>query len=439
MDFPNPDPGETFPRVNTQLYGTTVPKSNHKAIDSDIKAPYNLLKTQPSQAPMNGFVEDYISVCRQVLNREPDYDDYKIIMQCFPPETVPVISTLAKSFAVCDHWFCDVPSGTWSNRSFFHAAGSGGLVLNTPTSKWLKVKQETVFNRMIKHGISWNIYHDKRDPFPLTELIHYPEIKGVFGQNVKNMEDFYHAVEQGKLPQYSFIEPRFFHDHNDQHPPIQTATAINGGPSSVLAGELLVHQVYDAIRRSDNLSGSNFQNTLLLITYDEHGGCYDHISPPSTVSPDWQHANHGEMGFAFNRLGLRVPAIVISAYIEPGTVFSYPLQHTSLLKTMELKWNLGHLTQRDRTAPSLKGIFNRSEPRAQDNWPVTKPRPVTRSTEENTNLHQPLNELQRIFVQHARHLKIGVTREAKEIGAMTVYEALVEFNEIKRDLGLLKK
>src|SRR5262245_22490589 len=114
--------------------------------------------------------------------------------------------------------------------------------------------------------------------------------------------------------------------------------------SSVLAGELLIHQVYDAIRRSASRQGNNCQNTLLVITFDEHGGCYDHVAPPVAVPPD-PHRPVGQMGFRFDRLGVRVPTILVSAYIEPGTVLNTPLEHTSIIKTLSEKWALGHLTE----------------------------------------------------------------------------------------------
>ena len=145
--------------------------------------------------------------------------------------------------------------------------------------------------------------------------------------------------------------------------------------SSVLAGELLIHQVYDAIRRSASRQGNNFANTLLVITFDEHGGCYDHVAPPAAVPPE-PHRPVGHMGFRFDRLGVRVPTILVSAYIDAGTVLHTPLEHTAILKTLAEKWDLGHLTERDKAAHDIREAFNRVWPRQPHEWPVTVPRPL---------------------------------------------------------------
>jgi len=436
MDHPNPDPSENHPHVNTQLFGAMLPDANS---DGDNASPsFNSPNKLPAHPIMKGFVADYIDTCKHLFGHDPTYNQYKAIMQCFPPQAVPVISALAKSFAVCDHWFCDVPSNTFSNRCFFHSASSGGLVNDSPISAWLDMPQETIFNRMSKHGVSWNIYYDKKDPFPLTALIHYSDLKSTLDQHFLGMDSFYQAVEEGSLPQYSFIEPRFFVEHNDEHPPILPAAMIYGGPSSVLAGELLIHQVYDAIRRSNSPQGSNYENTLLAITYDEHGGCFDHVPPPAAVPPDSGHVK-GQMGFAFDRLGVRVPMVLVSSYIEAGTVVNDQLQHTSMIRTMSDKWNLGHLSHRDRTAPDIGMVFNRTNPRIQSTWPVTKPRPVTPSTNDNTNLHGPLNELQTLVMRTVQELANRTSRKIQDIATMTVYDALVEMDRVKRELGLVRE
>jgi phospholipase C len=148
------------------------------------------------------------------------------------------------------------------------------------------------------------------------------------------------------LPQYSFIEPRYFADlalnsiPNDQHP-----------PHNVLYGEQLIAQVYNALRSSPCWS-----RTLFVITYDEHGGCYDHVAPPPAVAPDGVMAN--PYGFTFQAFGVRVPAVVVSPYVPPGSIIrpagATPFDHTSLISTVREIFGLGPpLTRRDEIAPSL--------------------------------------------------------------------------------------
>lgn len=121
-DTPNVDPGEEWQHVNTQLCGEILPASNY-GVDADhMTAPYNLPNPVPDPALMNGFVADYISNLRAINGRDPTPTEYEQIMACYQPGMLPNFSNLARQFAVCDHWFCSVPSQTWTNRSFFHAA-----------------------------------------------------------------------------------------------------------------------------------------------------------------------------------------------------------------------------------------------------------------------------------------------------------------------------
>jgi phospholipase C len=396
IESPSPDPGEEYPAVNTQLYGGVEPAENSRREGLAIAHPYNLPDPVPARPPMNGFVTDYIHAFRRDTGRDPAYEEYAVILRCFAPESLPVLSTLARSFAVCDHWHCAVPSQTFTNRSFFHAGTSGGSVLNVPYAAWVRENDaETIFNRIDakRRGLSWKVYFDCEDSYSLTALIHYPVLKNSLGTGFADMERFLEDARAGTLPSYAFIEPRFFLNHNDQHPPIQfLGKSLH---SSVLAGEVLIERVYDAIRRSDNEKGSNFSNTLLVVTYDEHGGTYDHVPPPEAAPPE-ASAPRGQMGFRFDRLGVRVPAVLISAWIEPGTVVSTPLDHGSILRTMSKKWDLGHLTERDRASNDVGAAFNRGTPRPRESWPVVRARPMPRrELRQAANMDHPLNGLQR--------------------------------------------
>ena len=166
MCHPCPDPGEFYqPHVNRQVYGEDV-------VPSDI--------TQlPVPAPMIGFVQDYIRAMQsqQKVDSIPiTPDDYRIIMNCFPPEALPVTSGLARAFAVSDEWFCSVPSQTFCNRSFFHSAQSHGYVNNSDYIKWmLHNDAPTIFDRLgdaLGADNGWRVYWDHADLFSLTRLIH---------------------------------------------------------------------------------------------------------------------------------------------------------------------------------------------------------------------------------------------------------------------------
>lgn len=357
---PNPNSGEEYFHVNTQLFGTA-----HYPYD---KPPYNLPENPPDVPLMNGFVRDYINVLKSVKH-SARYKDYKIIMDCFTPEQLPVLSGLAYNYAVSDNWFCSVPTQTYANRSFVHSASSSGLVLNAPYITWAGNVQDTIYNRIQDEknkNITWKVYYDKLDIFPLVYLTQ-PKLWPYRKTNFFTMQDFMKDAANGTLPSYSFIEPRFFIDNNDEHP----QDTYQFGISNVLKGEILLYKIYEAL-----INGKNWNETLFILTYDMHGGMFDHVPPPKAVPP-YRNMKNTQCGFKFDRLGLRVCTLLISPYIEKGTVFhlSKPFDHTSILKTVEKRWNLKNLTLRDLNAADVSDVLTLNSPR--DDHPFIKPRKVT--------------------------------------------------------------
>jgi phospholipase C len=122
MNTPNPDPGEEYQHVNTQLFNLIDPPSNRGVSAEKMLPPYNAPADPHQAATMQGFVTDYISAFTAEMGREPTYDEYSQIMTGYAPEQMPVLSALARGFATYDHWFAEVPWQTFTNRSFFHAA-----------------------------------------------------------------------------------------------------------------------------------------------------------------------------------------------------------------------------------------------------------------------------------------------------------------------------
>ncbi len=179
MNSPSPDPGEEYPHVNTQLFGLIDPPSNRGMVIQHITAPYNA-PADPGQRPtMDGFVTDYISAFMAEMGRPPAFEEYAQIMTGYAPLQVPVTSALARGFATFDHWFCEVPSQTFPNRSFFHAATSSGFVVNMspPDSFPLHNDAETIFERLEKHGLTWRVYCDPPSHISLTGIIHAPRLR----------------------------------------------------------------------------------------------------------------------------------------------------------------------------------------------------------------------------------------------------------------------
>jgi phospholipase C len=315
LTVPDPDPGELFTDIHMQIYGLTATGAPN-----------------PGPPDMGGFVDNYM---RQPKT-SPVPDPYSV-MHYFVPEQVPVISELARSFAVSDRWFAPAPCQTWPNRFFAHSATAGGYVNNSPTH--FPYLMETVFNRLDGVRQSWRIYfHDIPQSSTLSKI---------WGDVVTHFRsfdpDFARDAAAGHLPAYSFIEPRYFADvvthkmPSDEHP-----------PHDIAYGEALIAAVYNAVR-----AGPGWQQTLLIVTYDEHGGCYDHVVPPSATPPGGPTPD----GFDFGVFGVRVPAVIVSPYVRPGSVIrpagSTPFDHTSIIATLRALHGFAPLTARDITAPTL--------------------------------------------------------------------------------------
>lgn len=224
MGQPNPDPGEEYPHVNTQLFGSIQPAGNADLAGGGWKAPYNA-PPKGATPTMDGFLTDYhINVRRLHKGKDPKPEVVDQIMGGFSPEQLPVLSTLAKEFAVFDAWFAAVPSQTYCNRTFFHASTSHGFVTNKHGGgygKWLDASPTpTIFNRLEEAGISWKIYFDEMQLVSLTGVMHAPVLQKFWRtKRFAHMTQFYEDARNGELPAYSFIEPRMVYNHNDFHPP----------------------------------------------------------------------------------------------------------------------------------------------------------------------------------------------------------------------------
>ncbi len=406
MNTPNPDPGEELPHVNTQLFGLLDTQNRFKLdAEKSVNAP------RDGRLPtMDGFVTDFISMLTVELGRQPKVEEYSQIMAGYSPAQMPVLSTIARGFATFDHWFCDAPTCTYPNRSFFHAGSSSGLVVNmSPPGSFPHTNDvETLFDRLDAAGLTWKVYCDPPSHYSLTGLIHAPRLARRFATNFFSTRQFFADAEAGTLPTYSFIEPQIIGwNHNDMHPPFGGVLAALGQqlgaddamalhfdpPSSLIGGEDLLARIYDAVRTSSSATGSNHLNTTLLVTFDEHGGTYDHVAPPPAVPPDGKGAP-GQMGFTFRRSGVRIPTLAISAWIPERTVVTDTFRATSLLATMRERFDLGPpLTARDASAPSFADIFTLTSPRKQEDWPLVAPRPVPAMLDTVAPLDAPLGLL----------------------------------------------
>ncbi len=411
MDVPDPDPGEEYPHTNTQLFNI-LDEVNRCKDATEMVAPYNA--PPAGRLPtMDGFVTDYISFLTVELCRPPTYEEYSQIMTGYTPEQVPVISTLARGFGVFDHWFSEVPSQTLPNRSFWTAATSSGFVVNRSVTNFMRHHTaETIFDRLERCGRTWKVYVLEPAPLSFTGFIHMPRLRDRFATNFFPFAEFERDAAAGTLPDFSLIEPNLLAGHGDYHPAFGRALipgvdVLMDAPSSILAGEDFLGRIYRAVRAAASSSGSNAFNTMLLVGFDEPGGTYDHV-PPGSVPPPDPGSPPGQFGFAFDRSGYRVPAVIVSPWVPPGTVCTGEYRHTSLLATLREAWNLGEpLTARDAAAPGFGEVFSLEAPRPPETWPDIDPLPVPPFQAEQVKAMRALGTLGlhlcHGLYEHARH------------------------------------
>lgn len=381
-----PDPGEEFEHVNLQFFGTRNP--------------------QPGAVPtMTGVLEDYVEVMGALGYATADITRRaRSIMQSYTPAQLPVLSQLARHYAVCDDWFASVPSQTNPNRAFTMCGTSHGLVNNgeletDPRAKAIekilgmhigddRFPDRTIFNALHDAGLDWRVFWQVgylpqkiarlmavADSIPswvpgfgalkdllgdlkpyagyLTELSSgdlassytwrlFPAIQQIpdAAAHFGRIDDFHARARAGTLPAFSYLEPTwtisqcgadtglkrlFTAMGNDYHP-----------PANLFLGEAFVRSVYESLIANRDA----WLKTLLVITFDEFVGGFDHVAPPATVPP-WgtgnQPPSQSPTGFGFDRLGARIPTIVAGPYVQKGTVFrsgtGVAFDHTSVIAT----------------------------------------------------------------------------------------------------------
>jgi phospholipase C len=404
------DRGEGFP-----LDGDGQPVVTNLDSEGDQVRPHHLASTgqadgapcqswlasqvQWNQGKMDGFV-----VATQEVT--PDADK-TVGMGYWSEEDLPFYYGLARTFPLADHWFSSCLGPTFPNRRFLIAGTANGLVDDLPFHLLDYPPNGTIFDMLTRHEISWANYHPvagdksrarraahyrrRRARRALLALVHGPRqaAEGIqkdiqftadlfpmgIGQHmvhIHGMDQFFADADAGTLPAFSLVDPAF-------------AEFSEENPQDVRKGESFAAEVINRV-----MHGKGWPHTLLIWTYDEHGGYYDHVAPPPAIPPDdvegktmaarptWLQVAHrllfpghikeaenpGEEPMRYDRYGFRVPAVLVSPYSRRDCVLSEVFDHTSVLKLLEEKWNLPALTRRDAAALSPLGALDLDGPPA---------------------------------------------------------------------------
>jgi phospholipase C len=328
-----------------------------------------------------GFVENYMhpSNSDDKASSTPDR-----IMRCFDtPNQLPVMFQLAQEFAICDQWFSSIPGPTWPNRFFLLAASTGGLdhspsapeIITATTVEGYRFENGNIFDLLDDNCIEWKIFEG--DEFPVSFALSGMNLNALQGR-FQDFEDFQSELSKPDFgPQFVFIEPKYGAHGFDVTGPGDFTCGDSMHPlDDVTLGEKLVKTVYEAIRNSPH-----WENSLLLIVFDEHGGFYDHVHPPAAVPPgDTMTDSYIQHHFQYDQLGVRVPALVISPLIPRGVIDHTTYDHTSMLASVERLFGMPPLTNRDKAASDFLHLLSLGTPRpdtpATLNDPAANPNPL---------------------------------------------------------------
>jgi phospholipase C len=253
-------------------------------------------------------------------------------MAYYTGEEIPFYYSLASTFPVCDRYFCSVLAQTYPNRRFLLAGTAFGLIATVDSSITGIPPNGTIFDRLDAHGISWASYATN-----VSTLYVIADIVKKNPNRMKTIDQFHADARAGTLPAVTYVDPN-----------ILTGTEEN--PQDLSLGEHFVSTVVGSLMNSPA-----WERTLLVWTYDEHGGYYDHVPPPPAIPPDDipPVLSATDQPGGYDRYGFRVPTVVVSPYSKPHFVSHTVYDHTSVLKTIERKWNLPAMTYRDANANDL--------------------------------------------------------------------------------------
>jgi phospholipase C len=286
-----------------------------------------------SHAQFNGGLNDgFLRVHQDSYPGETDPIQYLV------REQLPVSWALADNYTTCDRWFASVMGPTLPNRAFWHTATSLGLKANQQVLDAFSsgIPVPSIYNRLADRGVDWAYYHGN---LPVVSLLGNPGPYALdlgptdgrtghvrrFGDALESVGPFFDDAKAGRLPPVVYIDPSF--GENDDHPPVHP-----------ILGQELIGSIYNALA-----SSPQWKNIMLVVTYDEHGGFYDHVPPPTTTDERAE----------FRQLGFRVPTMVIGPYAKKNFVSSVQYDHTSALKHLQQHFDLETLNERMNIANDL--------------------------------------------------------------------------------------
>ncbi|KAL2008005.1 hypothetical protein VTN00DRAFT_7987 [Thermoascus crustaceus] len=344
------DPNHSISGVNMQVFGTWHPDEAKVAAGEE-------------KPTMNGFItEQMLTYHTDDVNRAAEAINY------FTPNHIPAFNALAENFVLFDRWFCAVPGPTNPNRAYLTSGTSHGHGRNDAAFDVSGLPQRSIFQQLSERNITWINYSNTTGFLPDAMFYEWTAKSGKALTNVKPINQFYEDAKAGKLPRFTYINPECC-SYTSYHP-----------PSPISMGEGFIKSVYEALR-----NGPQWNETLFILTFDEHGGFADHVPTPVNVPAGddltyTENAPDGKpMTFDFKRLGPRVPTLLISPWVGKGVVQNAPagqageFTHTSIPAFLAKLWDLDLLTPRVAWSATFENLITGT---LRTDTPKTLPEPV---------------------------------------------------------------
>jgi phospholipase C len=255
----------------------------------------------------------------------------------------PFYYSLASTFPIADRYFCSLLGQTFPNRRYLMAATSLGMVNDGVPDPFHYPANGTIFDKLHNAGVSFTDYYQLEDILPAPTMALFPELLVRYPDHLHKVDEFFDDAKAGTLPGFSLVEPEY------------TKTSEED-PQNIVYGEQFAASVIDAV-----MAGPGWKNTLLIWTYDEHGGYYDHVVPPEAIAPDDIPPDASVTYTGFRQYGFRVPCAIVSPWARPDYVSHEVFDHSSICALVEHKWNLPAMTYRDANANAMLDMLDFSK------------------------------------------------------------------------------